>query len=508
MTSIGRFSLHSETVTHPSLPTFFVALAGPPKNNRAFGNNDKNKDDGGMSVTEFINLWNRKEISKRHPRFHSSVSPHDSSYFEFTTPDLPKHIMETMPYSVPRLDLQHRIQAFLINSKKLDLHDKLWEAHITNGPIGASGAISKQKIQELQQDDNQKNDTETVILFRSHHCIGDGVSLAAALMDLSDESELFKALIRSEMKKRRLKKPKGMLQKLLKLLKGLVWFWIGSIKAFMYQGYMHIMAPMSPFQFILDQYENEHDRISSKNSFMGRSVSWCDAAPLSEVTQVAKTLYPKATVNDLFVTCVSAAVRRQIAYHISQMKDDQGKVREPPSHINVVMPVHLMGGVLPPGYSLSNKIGALAARVPATTVSSNKSPLEETSQTLSYLKRTPTPLLSHIIAQFVTTYLPSNIATYLFAKSTSNAAFTLSNVRGPSQCIHWNGRPVISMGGFVPLPPGMYVGVAVQSYNGTVSLTLNADKRVIPDADLFMEWILEEYVMLCREAEKKKLSMK
>ena len=84
-------------------------------------------------------------------------------------------------------------------------------------------------------------------------------------------------------------------------------------------------------------------------------------------------------------------------------------------------------------------------------------------------------------------------------------AFVLSNVRGPSEKIHWNGREIVSMGGFVPLPPGMFVGVGLQSYNGTVSITINADRRIVPDADLFLKWVLEEYTLLCQRAEKKRL---
>ena len=519
MTSIGRFSLQSETITNPSLPTFFVALAGPPVNSQQVYASD---DSSIMSVNEFIDLWNRKQMSNRHPRFHASVnatanassSANQNLDFEYNTPNLYKYVSETLPYYVPRLELQRRIEQMLCNTQTLPLNEKLWEAKVTSGPLGSSGAISKKKQEMIwkQFQDSMSNQSfrdtikETVILFRSHHCIGDGVSLSAALMDLSDESNMFHKKIHFELRKRKKKRLRQtLLQKLLRFWKGLVWFWLGSIKAICYQGYLALMTPVHPFQFIFDKHSTIKE--GTMKSY-GRSVSWCDAALLKDVNEVAKIIYSKATINDLFITCVAGAIRRQIMAHKNSQTNTpdtlttaSSTTEATPSHVNVVIPVHLMGGVLPPGHSLSNKIGAMTARVP--TIGSNA--LEETSQTLSNLKKSPTAILSHLAAKFVSMYLPSSLAKDLFTKSNNNAAFVLSNVRGPPHAIHWNGREVISMGGFVPLSPGVYVGVAVQSYNGIVSLTVNADKRVVPDADLFLKWVLEEYSILCKMAEKKQL---
>lgn len=44
----------------------------------------------------------------------------------------------------------------------------------------------------------------------------------------------------------------------------------------------------------------------------GRCISWCDAAPLEEVKQITQVIGKakgvNITVNDLFVSCVKAAV--------------------------------------------------------------------------------------------------------------------------------------------------------------------------------------------------------
>ena len=39
-----------------------------------------------------------------------------------------------------------------------------------------------------------------------------------------------------------------------------------------------------------------------------RSVSWYNAAPVEEVKQIIQILAPGTTINDVFVSCVSAAI--------------------------------------------------------------------------------------------------------------------------------------------------------------------------------------------------------
>jgi phosphoribosylcarboxyaminoimidazole (NCAIR) mutase len=64
------------------------------------------------------------------------------------------------------------------------------------------------------------------------------------------------------------------------------------------------------------------------------------------------------------------------------------------------------------------------------------------------------------------------------------------------------GRRVESIYGFVPLPPGIPVGVVVSSYAGNMALTVTAEPYAIPDADRFMGWVLEEYLSLLNKAKQ------
>eukprot|EP00560_Eucampia_antarctica_P003316 CAMPEP_0197842728 /NCGR_PEP_ID=MMETSP1437-20131217/46908_1 /TAXON_ID=49252 ORGANISM="Eucampia antarctica, Strain CCMP1452" /NCGR_SAMPLE_ID=MMETSP1437 /ASSEMBLY_ACC=CAM_ASM_001096 /LENGTH=220 /DNA_ID=CAMNT_0043452651 /DNA_START=697 /DNA_END=1359 /DNA_ORIENTATION=+ len=218
-------------------------------------------------------------------------------------------------------------------------------------------------------------------------------------------------------------------------------------------------------------------------------------------------------MNDLFVSCVCAAIARQLAEHRERTNRPEIDLEErSPNnmirHFNVGCPVHLAGGIIPPGRGIGNLIGAFVARVPGEmgddgTISSSPSAsdrLIQVSSSLSSQKNSPAPILSYILAKTASDWLPESWAKSFLSKANANLAVIVSNSRGPPQKLHINGRPVEAIAGFFPLPPGVPVGVIVQSYAGTVSLSVTAEKWAVPDADKFIGWILEEYQRLCAEA--------
>lgn len=494
MTSIGRFSLRSETSMNPSVPTFFVALSGK-SDDQEISSSDS---DGGMSVDEFKNLWYDRGMHIKHPRFHSYIPSNENGFFEHLgDKHLSDHVFEKSHYSVPKKELQARMEQFL--TKPLKINDKLWECQISSGPLGSSGTLSNHtndtknnKIKSEQKERSEEQ--ETVVLFRSHHCIADGVSLGAALADLADEAKELQDMIVAQMRDyRRKNKPKNLLDKIKKFLMKFCWLFFGSIQSVFYQIYLSLVSS-NPFDFLLKDEED------LENGEAKRNVSWCDAAPVKEAQQVAKKLYKKATINDVFVTCISRAIQKQLNQHHLKISPSPKKTDK----INIVVPVHLTGGILLPGTSMGNRIGAFVARVPLDSSSDSSLPLQKhlmnVSRTLGFLKRSPTPLISYFMAKAASDYLPVSITQHLFRNANQNAVVVVSNVRGPEKELHWNGRSIKKMGGFVPLPPGIPIGITVFSYSGMVGLAVNADKRVVPDADLFLSWVLEEYIKLCNEA--------
>jgi len=534
MTSIGRFSMQSETPSNLSIPTFFLALS----NKKTPGGACSASGDG-MSSSEFESAWMRSGMPGRHPRFHSRVSSQDDRYFEYEPAkdghtsaagndskenltkdakpesdpkaELHRHVTDTVHPSSYRTDLRMRIERLL--TTPLDLTDKLWEVFVSSGRIGSSGAISRLKVGNAAPAHTGAgiiDGQESLLLFRSHHSLADGVSLISALGDLVDEAEDIRDMIKAEIKRRKAKsKELSFLRRLLRSLQKLIWFFLGSIQSMAHQTHLLWTTPRNPFEEALGDALKEMQAMAGS----GRSISWCDAAPLDEAKAVARAVGPKVTVNDVFVSCVSAAVTRQLEEHrerASVMKEvatgqsEETEVVHPAkSSINIVVPVHLMGGILPEGTSVGNKIGAFVARVPAhmevdsTTPASDR--LLSVHSSLASVKRSPAPILSYLAARFAADYLPEGLAKRLFRGANANAAVAISNARGFDRKVHIDGRPLEAAHGFLPLPPGLPCGVVVQSYAGVVSISLTAEKWAVPDADRFVGWILDEYVALCEE---------
>ena len=467
MTLIGRFSLESETTANPSIPTFFIALAGPKP----------------LNAQTFAQLWHDRGMEELHPRFHHRVSPTHRGYFEPTQEEI--DIKDTLPPMIYREDLKHRIKTCLTHP--LAVTEALWQVQISSGALGSSGAIPGNKATLLAQ--GFPYFKESVLLFRGHHALADGVSLTAAFSDLCDEAQELRDAVQQEIQ-RRGGPSKTFLQKLKLYLKRMIWFLFGSMKATMHHLYLLLFTPKNPFE--------ELRKLLQNGSNTGRTVSWCDAAPLDQVKQVAKSMGPKATVNDVMVSCVTYAVARQLEQHrqtLLAVNPDNKVAKTIHDTINVVIPVHLGGGVLLPGQSVGNNIGAFCAQVPGERILGAESRLEKVHDSLVAIKSTPAPLLSYMFAKVAST-LPSRVTQRLFRSSQAHACVAITNNRGSPRELHLDGQSIVCIAGFLPLPPGIPIGVSVTSYDGDVSLSVTAEPWAVPNPDEFLKWTLEEYQRL------------
>ena len=132
-----------------------------------------------------------------------------------------------------------------------------------------------------------------------------------------------------------------------------------------------------------------------------------------------------------------------------------------PKSFNIVVPVHLSGGILQPGESMGNRIGAFVAPLrtkflPGSRSYSTEDNLASVSLSLKEQKYSPSAFISWYIAKFASNYLPDAVTKKLMLLANANAVCAISNVRLPLQNkLHLNGRPIESMCGFLPLPPGI-----------------------------------------------------
>jgi WS/DGAT C-terminal domain len=568
MTAIGRFALASETIWNPSIVTFVIQL----QNNTSHHSHVVTKHD-------VVQLWQQRNMYERHPRFHQVITDTDPSSIASTSmkqfhtdhvTDISQHISEsTLP--VNRQALQKQIQYMQL--KQWDLSHSLWhlivcnshEKYNSNGDGTRISTYNQFDMCDVPEKDStlttapSKNTNTlllpTLLLFRGHHVLADGASMAAAFADLFDESALLRNQIIEAMQfsYRRTGRSKSVWQRLWKQWLQFVQFCIGTIQALWYMVcllFYQTCIDNHPWRYIKQQHDSTHATAKNNGAEAegARIVSWSDVASIDQVKWVAETISQwndgdatdtinsttkstKITVNDIFIACVTAAMAKQLDSHRQRLlhtwsalpgmtKKDEHRhdsklhTLSQQKYIHVAVPVHLKGGVVLPDESVGNNIGAMVVRVPSEMEHSNADDddciqrLFTVSREMHALKRTPMAILGHITAKvlsYATAYniLPLSWTSRLYAASNAGSMVVISNNRGPSIPVHLDGHRIESMVGFVPLPPGIPVGVAVMSYAGRVNCTLSAEPWAIPDGDQFMIWILEEYLRLVNAAKAK-----
>jgi len=367
-------------------------------------------------------------------------------------------------------------------TSKLDVRDRLWEAQVSTGTIGSSGAIRKEVAEELMD----THDRETIVVFRVHHALCDGVSLSVAMGDLCDEAKELDAIVakRKREHKEKLRK-RSILQRCMDMFRLVVYYTSGSVYAIWLQAWRTFVS-VNPFEQVMAA-RSEMDNT--------RASTWRYIDSLEGVKQTAKSISKTATVNDLAVACVTGALYRQLAEHEKELKA-RGVELKIPNHLNVVIPFHLHGGVIPRGETLGNKIGAFVTAIPARGGRSPVAWLKRVSRNLAEGKVTPAPLISWWVAKFFSNCTPLWVSKRAIRYGNGHASVVVSNVRGFPITTHWNGKRLEHVAAFLPLPPGVPVGVVVQSHDGAFSFTVEAERKAIPDVNTFADWVVAEYTAM------------
>mmetsp|Transcript_3184 Transcript_3184/g.4832 ORF Transcript_3184/g.4832 Transcript_3184/m.4832 type:complete len:198 (+) Transcript_3184:178-771(+) len=196
---------------------------------------------------------------------------------------------------------------------------------------------------------------------------------------------------------------------------------------------------------------------------------------------------------------VSHAIKKQLKYHAMQL-DGEVTVHIP-KHVNLTIPVHLTGGILRPGDQLGNKVGGFVTSIPlnAPEGGSSRDRVSHISRKLHREKMLPAPMISWVLAKLCSDFAPDWISKLALRKFNANSVAVVSNIKGFPFGVHWLGRKVSFISAFLPLPPGIPIGVVVQSYDGNISLGINADMRVVPDAEKFADWMLAEFEIISQK---------
>lgn len=198
-----------------------------------------------------------------------------------------------------------------------------------------------------------------------------------------------------------------------------------------------------------------------------KAVSWIAGLSLPEVKKAAKAY--RGTVNDVLLSAVSLALTEYLR--------DQGV--EEIHDLAWLMPVSLQpfDGKLPS--SLGNHFAVVLLSMPLG-IDNPKALIEETHHRTSRLKHSAEPALAFGVQQVIAE-APSAVARRLTDFFSDKTIGQLTNVPGPASALTLVGAPVRTVLGWVPTSGDQPLGVCLFTYDGTVSVGVSVDTRMIPD---------------------------
>ena len=395
--------------------------------------------------------------------------------------DIRSHIHRVaLPSPGGKAELQEMVSDMM--AAPLDPHRPLWQVHLIEN-FGSG----------------------SVVLFRIHHCIADGIALVYVLLAAADReadapwpealprrrkrmsSFDFKwpvaGFIRGVQKFRDTTRKLG--QQVFEEFKDWV-FEPGRLTEFAKKG-THMSADVGGVLTKLALMPPD-----PKTAFKGRlgtrkNAVWTDPLPLDSVKSIGHSI-GDPTVNDVLLSLITGAMRRYL------------KSRNYPVNtldLNVLVPVNIRK----PGteVALGNKFSLIFLTLPVYMEDAVLR-LKEVKRRMDAIKNSADAMVNFGLLSTVG-FMPPGIAKRLAHYFSNKASGVLTNVPGPREPLYFAGSKIKNMMFWVPRAGDVGLGVSIFSYNGKVSVGIAADEGLMPDGEALLEGFEEELKYLVQLVE-------
>jgi diacylglycerol O-acyltransferase len=332
----------------------------------------------------------------------------------------------------------------------LDMTRSPWQFHLVDGPGEGSTVIA-----------------------RLHHCIADGMALAAVLLSLTDElprDESDGGCSLAADDPERARRP-GLVQRVndgASEVAGVTGQEIGA-------GTRPVTRAWAALRFglsvgvaavrILFAARDPRTRLGG-GSGTRKGAAWTRELDLHAIKRVAHQL--EVTVNDVLLSVTAGAMRRHLSEHGDRAHD-----------LRIFVPVNLRPTDHPVPRSLGNRFGLVFVRLPISVAD----PLERVRAVharMSRVKGGAEAAATFAILSIIGA-MPSwahRLAARLLG-ATSSAIVT--NVAGPRHTVLLAGSPLTRIVFWVPQAGSVGLGISILSYAGRVTVGVAADGDVVAD---------------------------
>lgn len=409
-----------------------------------------------------------------YPRFRQKVveDPMGAQWVEDEAFDLGHHVArETLrpkPGEAPLEALKRRVADLC--AQPLDPSRPLWQFHL---------------IEDL-------DGTQSALVSRIHHCIGDGIALISVMLSIADGGK--------PPPQRRPRDTSAednehdwIADTLIKPFTELTIKAIGFTGQGMGKGLEMLAEPAggldvarlglqvaSDVAALALMPDDSPTRLKGQAT-PGKRVAWGEPLPLDEVKAVGRAF--GVSINDVLLACVAGAIGD---YLHDKGDDPTGQ------EIRAMVPVNLRP--LSEAWKLGNRFG-LAPLVLPIGIAHPAERLYAVHARMNQLKTSYQPLLAFaVLAVSGMMIKPVQAAiTGLFAKK---ATAVMTNVPGPKEPIRFCGRTVNQVMFWVPQSGDIGMGVSILSYGGGVQFGLITDARMCPDPEAIVERFRPEFEKL------------
>jgi diacylglycerol O-acyltransferase len=442
MSSIGRTTLVTEVETNLSIPVSVLTLRGA------------------LGRDEYVErLRERMGKDAFFSRFRSLVTSVDGAMVFTELPDfdaadnVKQHTLRAGETTISYVES-------LVNTP-LDFAKPLWEMHVISpDPSGA--------------------DRDASVAWKVHHCLGDGASLATAMVKLSDQSDQFDAMLAKMQQSHKSKpaKPRKAPAQIARDLAGLAallgWSLLVITRKLLALAFRREPATMF----------KRPGRTTKRLSY---NVMYSVA-----VTKAIGKQYG-ATVNDVMLSVVAGAMRQTMLHAAEHDQQDSAQVVPPGLVVRAAIPVDMRASSEVIRAS-RNKFSSLVIDFPvgeADPLKRLRKVRAAMGEAKNSLEKVFTYWSSHLVSS-----LPAALTKRIVHFTTSRISVAISNVRGSAFDISVCDKPLLGFFGFVPPPPTVNLGIAILSVGDSLGLNVLVDPSVGIDAQQFLVFAKREFDVL------------
>jgi WS/DGAT/MGAT family acyltransferase len=394
----------------------------------------------------------------RHARFRDrAVLDGNSAYWERDSHfDLSFHVRRTaLPRPAGKRELQELVSD--LASTPLDPARPAWQYHLVD-----------------------EYETGCAIIFRIHHCYGDGVALMRVLLSLADEADA-DAVPAEDAREESEDAGGGLLPQWLSPLAntvdqtvnlgtrllGLYWDVVVHPTHAMDYARQGIDVAAEAARLALMPMDS-HTRFKGKPLGVKRA-AWTDRLPLDELKAVSHAA--GCSINDVVLASIAGALRSYLIDRGDTVSDDM--------QLRALVPVNMR----PPNSvdSLGNYFGLVAVLLPIGI----ENPLER----LHEVKRRMLDLKASSQAAVTLGLLsavgmgPKALQEQILDLLSSRASAVITNVAGPQQALYMGGARIAEIMFWVPQSGEIGVGISALSYDGAMQFGIIIDKHLAGDPE-------------------------